>query len=148
MHSIAALAAVAALAGAAVGELAGSETKARHGRGAEAGKLADAAAYRFPLGCLGSTLSSRSSERARGLAKRTNPCWHYGVYVTAVLRRVDGAWRLTLDARSNSCPNVPLPARIRAMLAACARSDSAAPSQKRHVPRRRWSRTQLDPLLF
>jgi hypothetical protein len=60
-HCIAALAAVAALAGAVVGELAGSGTMARHRQPAEAGIPAEAAGYRFPLGCLGATLSGRSS---------------------------------------------------------------------------------------
>lgn len=123
---IAAIAAVAALAGGAVGALAGSGNTAGHSRPAEVGIRADALAYRFPLGCLGGTLSGRSSLRADVKTNRTGPCWHYGVYVTAVLRRVNGAWRLVLAARSSSCPSVALPAAIRALLAACTKADGAA----------------------
>lgn len=138
---IAAVAVVAALAGAAVGKLAGSKTNATHGRPAEASMLAEAAVYRFPLGCLGSTLSGRSSLRADGALSRLGPCWHYGVYLTAVLRRVDGVWRLTLDTRGNSCPDVPLPASVRALLAACAKRDAAAVHRaSRHSPRRSSAR--------
>jgi hypothetical protein len=123
---IAALAAVAALAGAAAGVWVGSNTNTRHARAPEAGILAQATSYRFPLGCLGSRLSSPSSPQPGDVTNRIGPCWHYGVYVTAVLRRVHGVWRLTLDARSNSCPHVPIPAKIRALLAACAKTDSPA----------------------
>jgi hypothetical protein len=118
---LAGLAAVAVLAGAAVGELADSGITPRHGRPAAARILAEAAAYRFPLGCLGATLSRRSSSRASNATAL--PCWHYGVYVTAVFRRVYGVWRLMLAARSDSCPSVPLPAAIRALLVACSKND-------------------------
>ena len=120
---LAGLAAVALLAGAVVGALAGSGTTPRHGRPAAARTPAQAAAYQFPLGCLGATVSRRSSSRPGEAPTRTGPCWHYGVYVTAVLRRVDGVWRLVLAARSDSCPRVPLPPAIRALLVACARND-------------------------
>jgi hypothetical protein len=112
-RSTAALAVVAAIAGAAVGALTDSSRANPHGHPAPAGILAEAAAYRFPLGCLGATL------RGDALRKRTGPCWHYGVYVTAELRRVHGVWRLMLDARSDACPRVPLPAVIRELLADC-----------------------------
>jgi hypothetical protein len=121
---LAGLAAVAVLAGAAIGALAGSKTMPGHGRRAAARTPAQAAAYQFPLGCLGATVSRRSSSRPGEAPTRTGPCWHYGVYVTAVLRRVDGVWRLVLAARSDSCPRVPLPAAIRALLVACARNDT------------------------
>ena len=123
IRCLAGLAAVAALAGAAVGDLAGTGTPPRHGRSASARMLAEAAAYRFPLGCLGATLRS-SSTRPSNATTGTGPCWHYGVYVTAVLRRVDGIWRLTLAARSDSCPSVPLPATVRALLVACTKNDT------------------------
>lgn len=118
---LAGLAAVAVLAGAVVGELAGSGTTPRHGRSTAARIAAEAAAYRFPLGCLAATLRP-SSPRPGDATTRTGPCWHYGVYVTAVLRRVDGVWHLMLAARSNSCPSVPLPAAIRTFLVACAKA--------------------------
>jgi hypothetical protein len=76
-------------------------------------------AYRFPLGCMGMTLSHRAL--ADALTSRTGPCWRYGVFVTAVLRQVDGVWQLGLEATSRSCPRIALPASIRAELAVCRR---------------------------
>lgn len=116
---IAALAALAALAGAVVGERAGSEPAFRHGRALEAAVTARPISFRFPLGCFEATLSSPTSPRAAEVANPAGPCWHYNVYVTAALRRVDGVWRLVLDARGNTCARVPLRPAIRAQLAAC-----------------------------
>jgi hypothetical protein len=76
-------------------------------------------AYRFPLGCMGVTMTARAL--AGALRARSGPCWRYGVFVTAILRRVDGVWRLALEATSHSCPRVPLPAPVRAQLAVCRR---------------------------
>jgi hypothetical protein len=76
-------------------------------------------AYRFPLGCMGTTLTPQAM--AGALRSRTGPCWRYGVFVTAVLRRVGGVWRLALEATSRSCPRITLPASVRAELAACRR---------------------------
>jgi hypothetical protein len=83
--------------------------------GSSAGAAQIAAAYRYPLGCLGITLSSDR----RSLLGRHSPCWRYGVYVTAVLRRVDGVWRLALEATSPRCPAVPLPDIVRSALVTC-----------------------------
>ena len=83
--------------------------------------VTEAAAYRFPLGCLGATLLRRSSSPAGDATSRAGPCWHYGVYLTVVLRWVDGVWRLMLAARSDSCRRTPLRAAIRALLVACAK---------------------------
>ena len=76
-------------------------------------------AYRFPLGCMGTTLTRRAL--ADALASRTGPCWRYGVFVTAILRRIGGVWQLALEATSRSCPQIALPANIRAELAVCRR---------------------------
>jgi hypothetical protein len=76
-------------------------------------------AYRFPLGCMGATMTARALTAA--LRVRTGPCWRYGVFVTAILHQVDGVWRLALEATSRSCPRVPLPALVRAQLAVCRR---------------------------
>jgi hypothetical protein len=76
-------------------------------------------AYRFPLGCMGSTLSRQAL--AGAVRSRAGPCWHYGVFVTAILRRADGVWRLALEATSRSCPRLLLPADVRAQLAVCRR---------------------------
>jgi len=58
---------------------------------------------------------------AGALRSRTGPCWRYGVFVTAVLRRVDGVWSLALEATSRSCPQIALPPDVRAQLAVCRR---------------------------
>jgi hypothetical protein len=76
-------------------------------------------AYRFPLGCMGATLTGEAL--AKALTSRTGPCWHYGVFVTAVVRREDGVWQLALAARSPSCPDIGLPPAARAALAECRR---------------------------
>jgi hypothetical protein len=76
-------------------------------------------AYRFPLGCMGITLTREAL--AGALRSRTGPCWRYGVFVTAVLRRVDGVWGLALEATSRSCPQIALPPDVRAQLAVCRR---------------------------
>jgi hypothetical protein len=76
-------------------------------------------AFRFPLGCMGATLTREAL--ATALASRTGPCWHYGVFVTAVVRREDGVWQLALAARSPSCPDIGLPPAARAALAECRR---------------------------
>lgn len=74
-----------------------------------------AAAYRYPLGCLGITLSADRNS----MLGRHGPCWRYGVYVTAVLRQVNGVWRLALEATSPRCPAVPLPDVVRSALVSC-----------------------------
>jgi hypothetical protein len=76
-------------------------------------------AFRFPLGCMGATLTQEAL--ANALATHTGPCWHYGVFVTAVVQRVDGVWQLALAARSPSCPDIGLPPAARAALAECRR---------------------------
>ena len=91
-----------------------------------AGMVGVAAAYRYPLGCLGITLSA---ERSSMLGRRS-PCWRYGVYVTAVLREVDGVWRLALEATSPKCPAVVLPAIIRSALAVCRRAAPPPPAAR------------------
>jgi len=83
-----------------------------------------AAAYRYPLGCLGITLSADRSS----MLGRHSPCWRYGVYVTAVLHRVNGTWRLMLEATSPKCPTVSLPDIVRSALVTCERAAAAAPS--------------------
>jgi hypothetical protein len=83
-----------------------------------------AAAYRYPLGCLGITLSATRS----AMLGRRSPCWRYGVYVTAVLRRVNGVWRLKLEATSPRCPAVALPQMVRSALISCERAAAPPPS--------------------
>jgi hypothetical protein len=79
----------------------------------------EAAVFRYPLGCLGAAVTPG------GTAMRPppipDPCFHYGVYVTAVLERSGDIWRLGLKAISPACPAVPLPREVRAELVACER---------------------------
>src|SRR5579859_302179 len=69
------------------------------------------AVYRYPLGCLGATLRGTVVPTSR--PDRSSPCWRYGVFVTAILRRVHGVWRLALEASAPSCTVRSLPAAVR-----------------------------------
>ncbi len=120
---VAALAATAALAGAAVGELDRSVKATRQVRPAEWGVLRRCGGLSLPAGLLGRDADEcLATPRAAHIAGRSGPCWHYGVYVTAVLRRDHGVWHLMLAARSDSCPSVRLPAEIRALLGICGKA--------------------------
>jgi hypothetical protein len=79
-----------------------------------------AAVYRYPLGCLSTTLSIAESAKLARI-RHAGPCWRYGVFVTAILHRVAGEWRLVLEATSPSCPAVSLPPAIEAQVASCRR---------------------------
>jgi hypothetical protein len=83
--------------------------------------------FRYPLGCLGASISGRDRVPALRPLKRASSCWRYGIYVTAILHQVHGVWRLALEAVSPSCPVVTLPAAVRAQLAICVRA-TAPPS--------------------
>lgn len=80
-----------------------------------------AAVYRYPLGCLGASLSAGGPVSVALRANTGGPCWRYGVYLTAILVRIHGIWHLGLEAVSRSCPAVSLPASVRAQLVACSR---------------------------
>jgi hypothetical protein len=86
-----------------------------------------AAVYRYPLGCLGARIVSRHPVPSLPPIDHADPCWRYGVYVTAILRRSGGAWRMALEAISASCPVVSLPLPVRAQLAVCRRPMGASP---------------------
>jgi hypothetical protein len=120
--AVAALAVMAAVAGAAVGQRSGWGALRPQGRPGEQVVSHEAGAYRFPLGCLGARLAGGSQAYADA-ANRTGPCSYPGVYVTAVLRRVNGVWHLSLEGHAKSCPRMRLPAPIRAVLAACGKPD-------------------------
>jgi hypothetical protein len=80
---------------------------------------AAAQAYRFPLGCMRITRTPQAL--AGSLRRRTDPCWRYGVSVTAILHRIHGAWRLALEATDGTCPRLALPALVPARLVGCRR---------------------------
>ena len=80
-----------------------------------------AAAYRYPLGCLGAALSGIRQPVVGGRLDRAGPCWRYGVYLTVVLRRVGRVWRMGLEAVSPSCPDLSVPSFVRAQVVACRR---------------------------
>ncbi|HEY2651557.1 MAG TPA: hypothetical protein VGI50_06535 [Solirubrobacteraceae bacterium] len=96
---------------------------------------AAAAVYRFPLGCLGATLSPGAA--ASDAAGRAGPCWRYGVFLTAVLRESHGVWRLGLEAVSRSCPRISLPASVQVQLVACRRQGAANQVRRGSTPPRR-----------
>jgi hypothetical protein len=60
-------------------------------------------------------------EQAKSIARRSRqgPCWRYGVFVTATFRKIDGAWRLALEAVSRMCPVLSLPEYVQAQVALC-----------------------------
>jgi hypothetical protein len=68
--------------------------------------------YRFPLGCSYSRVTA--VER-----NRTGPCTPHAGYVTAVVRRVGGVWRVTLEPTSSSCSQLPVPPLARGKVKAC-----------------------------
>ena len=80
---------------------------------------AAAEAYRFPLACLRITRSAQAL--AGALRRRGDPCWRYGVSVSAILRRIHGSWRLALEAISRSCLRGALPAAASPQLVVCRR---------------------------
>lgn len=120
---LAVLVAVGGVGGVVIGALRGGRTRPSSGvvvAGARAaGPAGVAAAYRYPLGCLGVTISARNPAYASARLDRASPCWRYGVYVTAIFHRVHGVWHLALEAASSSCPAVSLPAAVLAQLAVC-----------------------------
>jgi hypothetical protein len=86
-----------------------------------AAEPAVAAAYRYPLGCLGEALSGVRPPVAGVDRHRGGPCWRYGVYLTVLLHRVGRVWRMALEAVSPSCPNVSVPPFVRAQVVVCKR---------------------------
>ena len=77
--------------------------------------------YRYPLGCLAARILARKPAPSLPPIDHAGPCWRYGVYITAILHRSAGAWRLALEAISASCPAVLLPRLVRAQVAICRR---------------------------
>jgi len=114
---------VVGVGGVAIGALRGGRTGASSGAvvaGARAaGPAGVAAAYRYPLDCLGVTISATDPAYASARLDRASPCWRYGAYVTAIFHRVNGVWHLALKAASSSCRAVSLPAAVLAQLAIC-----------------------------
>jgi hypothetical protein len=70
--------------------------------------------YRFPIGCLYSKVTA--VER-----NRTGVCAPHDGYVTAVVRRVGGVWRVTLTPTTPSCAPAPVPPLARGKVKACGR---------------------------
>jgi hypothetical protein len=128
---LAVAAAVGGVGGIVVGAPQGGRSGAPSGaviaRPSAAGPAGVAAAYRYPLGCLSVTIVASDPAYASARLDRASPCWRYGVYLTAIFHRVDGVWRLALEADSSSCPTVSLPPVVRAQLAVCRRTAAPAP---------------------
>jgi hypothetical protein len=70
--------------------------------------------YRFPIGCLYSKVTAVERNR-RGV------CAPHDGYVTAVVRRVGGVWRVTLTPTISSCAPAPVPPLARGKVKACRR---------------------------
>ncbi len=70
--------------------------------------------YRFPIGCFYSKVTA--VER-----NRTGPCAPHDGYVTAVVRKVGGVWRVTLTPTTHSCSQLPVPPLARGKVRACRR---------------------------
>jgi hypothetical protein len=70
--------------------------------------------YHFPLGCLASSATAVQRDR-------TGPCSPHDGYVTAVVRRVGGVWRVTLEPTSPPCAQMPVPPLARGKVKACRR---------------------------
>lgn len=107
---------VAVVAGAGSGRGASTSRRAPGGSGRVWEPNVVAAVYR-PLKCLNLAVSAAWPSEI----DRNGSCWRYGVQLTAILREVDGVWRMGLAARSPSCPDVPLPPPVRAQLVVCRR---------------------------
>jgi hypothetical protein len=78
-----------------------------------------AAAYGYPPHCLSVTISTRNPAYARADFDRGTQCGRFHLYVTAIFRRVDGAWRRALISVGYSCPVASLPKAVQAQLAVC-----------------------------
>jgi hypothetical protein len=70
--------------------------------------------YRLPVGCVYSRVTA--VER-----NRKGPCEPHAGFVTAVVRRVGGVWRVTLEPTSPSCSQMPVPPLARGRVKACRR---------------------------
>jgi hypothetical protein len=78
-----------------------------------------AAAYGYPLRCLSVTIATRDPAYARADFGPGTQCGRFHLYVTAIFRRVDGAWRRALISVGYSCPVASLPKAVQAQLAVC-----------------------------
>ncbi len=79
-----------------------------------------AAAYGYPARCLSITISTHDPAYARADFDHASPCGRYDGPVTAILERVDGAWRRVFVNVNYSCPVVALPVVVQEQLDVCA----------------------------
>jgi hypothetical protein len=73
-----------------------------------------AGVYRFPVGCPYTRVTA--VER-----NRIGPCSPHDGLLTAVVRRVGGVWRVTLEPTGASCLQRPVPPLARGKVKACGR---------------------------
>lgn len=78
-----------------------------------------AAAYGYPLRCLSVAIALHDPRFARADFDRAVPCGRFTGSVTAIFRRVDGAWVPVLDAASYPCPVRSLPEPVQVELGVC-----------------------------
>ena len=77
--------------------------------------------YPDPPGCLGLTLSAGAPAGVIARLTRANACWRHGVYVTAILRKAHGRWRVIQESTGPACVEVPLTDVVRSDRVVCKR---------------------------
>jgi hypothetical protein len=85
----------------------------------EPGPAGVAAAYGYPLPCLSVTIAPSDRAYARADYNRASACGRYDGTVTAIFHRVDGEWRIVLDATGYSCPIAALSRAVATELDVC-----------------------------
>jgi hypothetical protein len=110
---------IAAIAAGALGGERASEPPEPSALARNPGPAGVAAAYGYPLRCLSVTISTKDPAYARADFDRNTQCGRFHLYVTAIFRRVDGAWRRALVSVGYSCPVASLPRTVQAQLAVC-----------------------------
>ncbi len=93
---------------------------ARSGAAASSPAGGVASAYGYPERCLHVTVLASDPDYARADVARTPECGRYSGYVTAVFRRVGGAWQEVLDDSEFTCPLRRIPLAVQVALGVCA----------------------------
>jgi hypothetical protein len=111
----------------------------RDARARATGPAGVAAAYGYPLECLSVAIAVHDPRFARADFDHAVPCGRYAGEVTAIFRRVDGAWMPVLEATSYPCPVRSLPEPVQVELGVClppaaAYADTPASVSRRHFP--------------
>jgi hypothetical protein len=105
----------------AIGSFGGDRSHAvpRNARARAPGPVGVAAAYGYPLRCLSVAIALHDPRFARADFDHAVPCGRYAGDVTAIFRRLDGAWVPVLEATSYPCPVRSLPEQTQVELGVC-----------------------------